>query len=95
MFKNRILHFALLAAFAVLLAGCGEYEKLLKSRDYQAKYEMGVKYYEEGEYSRAGTLFDQVANIYRGHYQSRYGKILPGQELLWPARLHDGRVLFQ
>ena len=66
MFKNRITQFALLAAFAVVLGGCGEYEKLLKSRDYKAKYEMGVKYYEEGEYARAGTLFDQVANIYRG-----------------------------
>ncbi len=49
-----------------LLSGCGEYEKLLKSRDFAAKYEMGVKLYDEGEFARAGTLFDQVANIYRG-----------------------------
>jgi outer membrane protein assembly factor BamD len=27
---------------------------------------MAVKLYEEGEYARAGTLLDQVANIYRG-----------------------------
>ncbi len=66
MFKNRILFGVLFAAAAVIRGGCGEYEKLLKSRDYKKKYQMGVTLYEEGEYARAGTLFDQVANIYRG-----------------------------
>lgn len=66
MFKNRTLIIALFAGAAVILGGCGEYEKLLKSRDYQAKYDMAVKLYEEGEYAKSGTLFDQVANIYRG-----------------------------
>lgn len=56
----------MLAAFAIIVSGCGEYEKLLKSRDFQAKYEAGVSYYEEEEYVRAATLFDQVVNIYRG-----------------------------
>jgi len=50
----------------VMLTGCGEYEKLLKSRDYQLKYEKGLSYYEEGEYVKAATLFDQVVTIYRG-----------------------------
>lgn len=66
MFKNRIGFGVLLAVSAVILSGCGEYEKLLKSRDFQKKYDMGVEYYEDGEYARAGTLFDQVANIFRG-----------------------------
>ena len=66
MFKNGIVFGVLFAAAAVILSGCGEYEKLLKSRDFQKKYEMGVQYYEDEEYARAGTLFDQVANIFRG-----------------------------
>ncbi len=66
MFKNRTIIITLFIAALVILGGCGEYEKLLKGRDYKAKYEMGVKMYEEGEYARAGTLFDQVSNIYRG-----------------------------
>jgi len=66
MFKNRIVFGVLLAVAAAVLSGCGEYEKLLKSRDFQAKYDAGVKYYEEEEFARAGTLFDQVANIFRG-----------------------------
>ena len=66
MFKNRVIGVvAILGAF-VLLSGCGEYEKLLKSRDFQKKYETGLVMYEEEEFVKAATLFDQVANIYRG-----------------------------
>ena len=66
MLKNRIVFGVLFAAAAVLMSGCGEYEKLLKSRDFQKKYEMAVKLFEEGEFVKSGTLFDQVSNIYRG-----------------------------
>ena len=66
MFKNRIVLGALFVTASLLLGGCGEYEKLLKSRDFQKKYDMGVQYYEDSEFARAGTLFDQVANIFRG-----------------------------
>lgn len=66
MFKNRIVIGVLFVAAAAILNGCGEYEKLLKSRDFQKKYEMGVKLYEDGEYAKAATLLDQVANIFRG-----------------------------
>lgn len=66
MFKNRLIIVVAAVLFLGLLSGCGEYEKLLKSRDFAKKYETGVELYNEGEYARAGTLFDQVANIYRG-----------------------------
>lgn len=66
MFKNRIVTGVLLVAALIIVGGCGEYEKLLKSRDFQKKYETGVAYFEEEEYVRAATLFDQVDNIYRG-----------------------------
>jgi outer membrane protein assembly factor BamD len=66
MFKNRLIFFLVIGMAALLVTGCGEYEKLLKSRDYQKKYDTAVKYYEEGEFVRAGTLFDQVSNIFRG-----------------------------
>jgi len=66
MFKNRIVTVAIFAAALMIISGCGEYEKLLKSRDYVKKYETGVAYLEEEEYVKAATLFDQVDNIYRG-----------------------------
>lgn len=84
MFKNRIIIGVITAGVILLLGSCGEYEKLLKSRDYQKKYNTGVTMYEEGEYVKAATLFDQVVNIYRGttkadtvkYYQARsyYGQ---------------------
>jgi outer membrane protein assembly factor BamD len=66
MFKNRVKITVLFGMVLTLLAGCGEYEKLLKSRDFQKKYETGIELYEEGEYVKAATLFDQVDNIFRG-----------------------------
>ena len=66
MFKNGIVFGALFTGAVLILSGCGEYDKMLKSRDFQLKYEMGVQLYEEGEYAKAGTLFDQVANVFRG-----------------------------
>lgn len=54
------------AALLFVLSSCGEYEKLLKSRDYQKKYETGLSYYEDGEFVKSATLFDQVAGIFRG-----------------------------
>ena len=50
----------------LLLAGCGEYEKILKSRDYAMKYDKAIEYYNAGEFVRASTILDQVVNIYRG-----------------------------
>jgi len=78
MFKNRIFFGALFLLAVVIISGCGEYEKLLKSRDFQKKYEVGVRLYEEGEYAKASTLFDQTANVFRckclqRDYQGRYG----------------------
>jgi outer membrane protein assembly factor BamD len=66
MFKNRIIFGVLFAGAALILSGCGEYEKLLKSRDFQKKYDMGVELYEDGEFAKASSLFDQIDNVFRG-----------------------------
>jgi outer membrane protein assembly factor BamD len=48
------------------LTGCSDYQKLLKSNDYEKKYETAVNLYEEGDYYRALQLFDQVIPVFRG-----------------------------
>jgi len=70
--KMRILGIGLVI-FATLLSSCGNYNKIVKSTDYEFKYKKAVEYYEEGEYVRAGTLFQELVNIYRG--TSRADKI--------------------
>ncbi len=52
--------------FIIILGSCGGYEKLLKSSDYQLKYEKAFEYYEKEDYVRAATLFEQIASVYRG-----------------------------
>lgn len=66
MLKNRLSYLVLFLLASAVLSSCGEYEKLLKSRDFQKKYDTAVELYDEGEYVKAATLLDQVANIYRG-----------------------------
>ncbi|MFO8002543.1 MAG: outer membrane protein assembly factor BamD [Marinilabilia sp.] len=49
-----------------LLASCSEYQKILKSTDYDLKYEKALEYYEEGDYMRASTLLEDVISVYMG-----------------------------
>jgi len=50
----------------VLFFGCSDYQKLLKSDNYEKKYEKAVELYNQGDYYRALQLFDQVIPVYRG-----------------------------
>lgn len=53
--------------FLVLLLGsCGEYQKLLKSDDYQLVYKKAVEYYNKGEYQKAMNLFDGIRSVFTG-----------------------------
>ncbi len=51
---------------AVIMSSCGDYNKIVKSTDYEFKYKKAIEYYEDGEYVKAGTLFRELVNIYRG-----------------------------
>ena len=50
----------------ILLASCSEYQKILKSTDYDLKYEKGLEYLEEGDYMRAATLLEELISVYMG-----------------------------
>jgi outer membrane protein assembly factor BamD len=66
MFKNHV-HTALtliLAAFTTF--SCSQYEKVMKSEDVMLKYTSAFKYYNKGDYVKAGALFDQLAPLTRG-----------------------------
>lgn len=84
MFKNTRLLVAGLIVLAVM-SSCGEYNKILKSTDYEFKHKKAIEYYEAGEFVRAGTLFQELVNIYRGtsradHIYYHYAKSLMGQK---------------
>ena len=50
-----------------LLFSCNSTEKLLKSTDYEAKYNAAVNFYNDHRYSRARQLFENLSLYYRGN----------------------------
>lgn len=50
----------------MLLSSCGEYNKLLKSTDYEYKYEAAKTYFAKGQYNRAATLLNELIAILKG-----------------------------
>lgn len=51
---------------ASLAASCGEYQKLMKSDDYQLVYSKAVEYYNKGDYQRSLNLLDAIRSVYSG-----------------------------
>lgn len=51
---------------AGLLSSCGEYNKVLKSTDYEYKYEAAKAFFAKGQYTRAATLLNELITILKG-----------------------------
>ncbi|MBC6607198.1 outer membrane protein assembly factor BamD [Hymenobacter sp. BT188] len=58
--------FFLLLLSALLLGSCSGYQKLLKSDDVNKKYTAAIKYYDEGDFFKAGTLLEELIPLLRG-----------------------------
>lgn len=63
---KRLSHIVVILLSILSLSACHGYNDLLKSTDYDAKYNAAVKYYEEGSYTRANQLFENLQLYYRG-----------------------------
>ena len=48
------------------LTSCGEYNKVLKSGDYEYKYEAAKSYFGKGQYTKAATLLEELITILKG-----------------------------
>jgi len=64
--KYSYFLFVLFFAFT----SCSKYQKLLKSTDYELKYNKAVEYFAKGDFMRAQTLFDETAVYYKGTERS-------------------------
>ncbi|NOR73742.1 MAG: outer membrane protein assembly factor BamD [Draconibacterium sp.] len=74
-----------LIIIAMLFSSCGSFNKIVKSTDYEYKYKKAIEYYEDGEYVKSGTLFQELVNIYRGTSKADkiyyfYAKSMLGQK---------------
>ncbi len=63
MTKNRL--FIITLALSIILGSCSEYNKILKSNDYELKYTKAVEYYNEGEYYKSLPLFEELMSFFR------------------------------
>ena len=66
---RRKIYFILLTMM-VILTGCGDYQKLLKSRDPEEKYQAALQYFNQKQYVKAQTLLDDVTTYYKGTERS-------------------------
>ncbi|MEL6812226.1 MAG: outer membrane protein assembly factor BamD [Bacteroidota bacterium] len=65
------MRISLLFVFAgLLLASCGEYQKLLRSDDTAKKYAVADSLYNLGKYKKALKLMEQIVPAYRGKPQA-------------------------
>ena len=60
---KKIIGFILIV---LMFSSCGEYQKLLKSTDYDYVYSKAIEYYNKGEYQKAMNLFDGIRSIFTG-----------------------------
>ena len=62
--------FIIIALILVGFSSCSEYQKALKSEDLAVKFDAATKQYDNGKYSKAIRLFEQIAPSYRGKPQA-------------------------
>lgn len=60
--SSAILFLAILMVFA----GCSKYQRILKSNDFEKKFDMAKVYYDNGKYQKAFPLFEELITVFRG-----------------------------
>ncbi|MBP5189353.1 MAG: outer membrane protein assembly factor BamD [Bacteroidales bacterium] len=87
---KRLTNITLILLTISILCGCNGYEKMLKSTDYDGKYEAALRYYNEESYTRARQLFENLSLYYRGNEHAEdiawyYGQCLLKSEYYYNA----------
>jgi len=60
------LKFLLFVLLTLSLASCSDYQKLLKSTDYELKWTKANEFYEQKKYQKAIDLLDELQAIHKG-----------------------------
>ncbi|ALW87064.1 hypothetical protein AUC43_19495 [Hymenobacter sedentarius] len=63
---SRLTVLFLLVSTLILGSCVSSYQRLLKSTDVNKKYEAAVKYYDKGDFFRAGTLLEDLIPLLKG-----------------------------
>ena len=58
--------FFIIVIFLITFSGCSEFQKALKSKDYEYKYTKAIEYFDEDDWYRSQSLINDVLPVYRG-----------------------------
>jgi outer membrane protein assembly factor BamD len=76
-FFNMKIRYIIFLFSVLLLGSCSEYSKILKSTDYELKKTKAKEYFDDGQYSKATQLLEQILPRYRATDEA--------EELTWMA----------
>lgn len=74
---NKILP-AILCSALLLVVSCADYNRIVKTSDYEYKYEAAKQYYAEGQYNRAATVLGDLLTTLKGTDQGEESMYLSG-----------------
>lgn len=60
------------------IASCADYNSVVKTQDYEYKYEAAKQYFAEGQYNRSATLLVDVLSVLKGTEQGEESLYLTG-----------------
>lgn len=81
MMKIKILFLFFLAL--LITTSCGEYNKILKSTDYELKYTYAKRYFDEKKYGRSITLLEELVPIFKGTAHAEESAFLLAQSYFY------------
>ncbi len=62
----------------IIATSCADYNRVVKTQDYEYKYEVAKQYYAEGMYNRAALLIQDVLSVLKGTDQGEESLYLSG-----------------
>ena len=68
MIRNLRTYFVI--GVLLIASSCGEYQKIVKSTDYEYKLKKAREYYDKKDYNKSAQLYGELVNIYRGTNRS-------------------------
>ena len=64
--KGKFTIYFCLAFISLLVFACGEFHNVMKSSDYELKYNKAIEYYNKSNYTASQTLFEELIPVFKG-----------------------------
>lgn len=93
--RMKYIYILFLFVLSLSLQSCGEYQRLLKSQDTEAKFNYAKKAFEEGKYAQAYTLLNDIVTLLKGSDKAEESLYLLGLSYYENKEYLDAASFFQ